>query len=1248
MKAFIKSWSVVGLLWLCLCLMSWRAHGQTNVIYGNVGDYGMNPQVQVPVTLKLVSPNPRIWDNFLIQQEPVTHNSNTNGAFAFTNVIWGTYLLTAYGAQGTSITIYIWTNTLGSNAVQTLTTNFLNPAAYWSQQQSDQRYLFATNGGANGLLMTLSNGVWVPEIAPTLGGISVAASTGLVAVTNGAVITLSATNTGGGANVAAGTNITTVTNAGTVTVNVSTNVAGLTNNQKFTGNNVFIYPTAIDTGGGALTLSNLTGDIVNFDISSGSFNTASVNLSGGYTFDRTVSSTAFVSSGDFIAEGLGQFIGNGSGLTTIPASSLTGIVAAGNLGSGTPSISKVVVGNGNWTNSPSLSAVNMNNLPVTGLVQDGASVGQVLAWSGGAWGPTNASAGTGTLTSVGYNPDGVIFQSVTGAPVTGSSGTFQPVLQIHNANLVLAGPASGSAATSAFRFLVNADIPAILTGQLILSGTYSNSTFIGTNIFTNVVGNGAGLTNISISNIIGLVNVFSTNLVILGPGNSQPALTVSNVGTAGNDLQDWISSAHGTSTLDRNNNLSIAGSISTGAVFVGAGAGITGILGTAIGTGATTPGTVLEGDSVWTNAPAISGTNMTGLIYNINGTGTNLTLWPGAVGNIELVLNSLSGQTTNVLGVQSNGVLIGGISYQGRFRSQPGSSNSVDFGPHNNGSNGMYFTAGVNNAINFATAGTNAGYVSNGVWYVAINGTLTNNTTGNAATATTATTASSMAASGLTGTVAVANGGTAATTARATGANIGLFQASVASGNDAFNDISNAVPSFLGQIGTSYYSSFIPYYWQGISTSIGGLGNWTGSASFPGRLIVGDATRMNTNHDIGECAFIANGVSASGMSPTNLASPADNVMSLKNQASTHYSAVRFLSCDDDALGERGAVGYGNSHATFYPSINYLEDLGNGSGFYFVNSGKTNGGLEKGTGRFIWCGANGSTVNFSIDQPGNVTMGGNCFVTNNFRAFGTGEVDGNLTLNGYVHMSSSYLHSYSANGGVTAFSDSGNTDTSYIGDDGITLLSGGIQTALANKSSSYAILVTDSTILVTATGQIITLPSASSGLNSGVGHEYTIKLTASGSCTITNSTGSQTIDGATSYTLAGQYAFVTVKSDGSNWQIIALGSTQTSTLTQTNIVSGQLYTNLTGRPIMVSASPVLTLTGVAGAANMSLLMSGYLTNACSISTLITSLAATNTLPPLTGFVPAGQKYTFTNLSAGTGDSATIVGGQIMVY
>jgi hypothetical protein len=97
------------------------------------------------------------------------------------------------------------------------------------------------------------------------------------------------------------------------------------------------------------------------------------------------------------------------------------------------------------------------------------SAGQVLTVSGGlpVWA---APATSGTVTSVAFADDSSSpIYAVSGSPVT-SSGTLAITLNNQSANMVFAGPASGSAAQPGFRDLVLADIPSLSSLYLPLSG----------------------------------------------------------------------------------------------------------------------------------------------------------------------------------------------------------------------------------------------------------------------------------------------------------------------------------------------------------------------------------------------------------------------------------------------------------------------------------------------------------------------------------------------------------------------------------------------------------------------------------------------------------------------------------------------------------------------------------------------------------------------------------------------------------
>lgn len=83
--------------------------------------------------------------------------------------------------------------------------------------------------------------------------------------------------------------------------------------------------------------------------------------------------------------------------------------------------------------------------------------------------------GAGTVTSVAASgPSGIATWS---AAVT-TSGTLTQSLSNQNANSVLAGPASGAAATPAFRGLVRADIPAVVGARAQGATTTVNNTIV--------------------------------------------------------------------------------------------------------------------------------------------------------------------------------------------------------------------------------------------------------------------------------------------------------------------------------------------------------------------------------------------------------------------------------------------------------------------------------------------------------------------------------------------------------------------------------------------------------------------------------------------------------------------------------------------------------------------------------------------------------------------------------------------------
>jgi len=107
----------------------------------------------------------------------------------------------------------------------------------------------------------------------------------------------------------------------------------------------------------------------------------------------------------------------------------------------------------------------------------------------------------------------------------------------------------------------------------------------------------------------------------------------------------------------------------------------------------------------------------------------------------------------------------------------------------------------------------------------------------------------------------------------------------------------------------------------------------------------------------------------------------------------------------------------------------------------------------------------------------------------------------------------------------------------VGTSGDISLNGSVSFAVKSVTANYTATASDRVILCDATSNSITvsLPSAS-GIT---GRVYTIKKVDSSTNTVTvDPAGTETIDGASTYSLSSQWDFVTIVSDGSNWVIVA--------------------------------------------------------------------------------------------------------------
>lgn len=99
---------------------------------------------------------------------------------------------------------------------------------------------------------------------------------------------------------------------------------------------------------------------------------------------------------------------------------------------------------------------------------------------------------------------------------------------------------------------------------------------------------------------------------------------------------------------------------------------------------------------------------------------------------------------------------------------------------------------------------------------------------------------------------------------------------------------------------------------------------------------------------------------------------------------------------------------------------------------------------------------------------------------------------------------------------------------------------------------------------------------------------------------------------------------------------------------TNLISGFIYTNFSGSPMLLTVTAALTeAVGTAGHAELQLRVNNVAIAWGLNQTTATSLVDTNNVG-MFGLIPCCSTYTLTNTSDGAGNSATTRGGQLMVY
>jgi hypothetical protein len=205
------------------------------------------------------------------------------------------------------------------------------------------------------------------------------------------------------------------------------------------------------TGTRGIQRSALTGDVLS---AAGSGATTFRNGTALSILGNATNASATLA--DIVAASDGQVMRrSGTGLAfgavnLASANAVTGVLPFGNGGTGQSAYTdgQLLIGN---TSTGGLSKATLT-----------AGSGITITNAGGSI-TIAAAAGTGTVTSVGLSLPATF--TVSGSPVTGS-GTLTAVYATQSANLIFAGPSTGSAAAPTFRALASADLPTI-SGKLL-------------------------------------------------------------------------------------------------------------------------------------------------------------------------------------------------------------------------------------------------------------------------------------------------------------------------------------------------------------------------------------------------------------------------------------------------------------------------------------------------------------------------------------------------------------------------------------------------------------------------------------------------------------------------------------------------------------------------------------------------------------------------------------------------------------
>lgn len=293
------------------------------------------------------------------------------------------------------------------------------------------------------------------------------------------------------------------------------------------------------------TAAYVTGDL---NLVGGS-NVTVTQVGSTFTFDVSIPSSTIAFTGDV------NDVSSSTGVTTTLTLKNTGVVA-GTYGTSNTMYPFTVNAKGLITNVGAGVSVQPYDEDLTQIAGLAGTSGLLKKTGANTWTLDTTAYGTGTVTSVGLSLPNIF--TVTNTPVT-TAGTFSASLANQNANLILAGPTTGAAATPEFRSLVANDLP----NSGVVAASYGSATLIP--VFA--VDSKGRITNATTASISTTLNVAAD----AGATTAVPLATDTVKFVGGTGITTTVSSAGNVDsvTFDLENTAVSAGTYGSGGTRVG-------------------------------------------------------------------------------------------------------------------------------------------------------------------------------------------------------------------------------------------------------------------------------------------------------------------------------------------------------------------------------------------------------------------------------------------------------------------------------------------------------------------------------------------------------------------------------------------------------------------------------------------------------------------------------------------------------